>query len=188
MSLYLLNVGASLDHLLPCPIAVDLRSVSPQYILNNSIFSWEIVVLEGEALSPKGLESALNPMLYPYIGCFLWLVLVSLTRSLGEEESERWKEGRYSFSHLFQNLVDDLLHQPTRYIVFLDVFPVTNLLILYLLFVTCHTLNGAQHVSSTAYGRSVPRVLQYLFRLWPDVLIEHLYYAFLDCTDLNRSR
>ena len=65
---------------------------------------------------------------------------------------------------------------------------VTNLLILYLLFVTCHTLNGAQHVLSTAYGRSVPRVLQYLFRLWPDVLIEHLYYAFLDCTDLNRSR
>jgi len=65
---------------------------------------------------------------------------------------------------------------------------VTNLLILYLLFVTCHTLNGAQHVLSTAFGRSVPRALQYLFRLWPDVLIEHLYYAFLDCTDLNRSR
>jgi len=65
---------------------------------------------------------------------------------------------------------------------------VTNLLILYLLFVTCHTLNGAQHVFSTAYRRSVPRVLQYLFRLWPDVLIEHLYYAFLDCIDLNRSR
>jgi len=55
----------------------------------------------------------------------------------------------------------------------------------------CHVSYAEQRTTRArvfTYGRSVPRVLQYLFRLWPDLLIKHLYYAFLDCRDLTRSR